>query len=98
MTKLVKRPIVIQDLISIATYISTDNLDAGDRFLYAAEATFQQLAKLPSLGKLSGFAHPEVAQIRQFPIKGYRNYLILYQIHSELKQLKLFAFSTEHKT
>lgn len=75
MPKLVKRPIVIQDLVAIASYISADNLEAGDRFLYAAEATFQQLAKLPGIGKLSGFAHPEVEQIRQFPVKGFKNYL-----------------------
>jgi toxin ParE1/3/4 len=37
--QLSKRPIVIQDLVEISTYISYDNLDAGDRFIYAAEAT-----------------------------------------------------------
>jgi hypothetical protein len=31
MPQLSKRPIVIQDLIEISTYISYDNLDAGDR-------------------------------------------------------------------
>jgi hypothetical protein len=39
MLKLIKRAVVIQDLIDISTYISLDNLEAGDRFLYAAEAT-----------------------------------------------------------
>jgi toxin ParE1/3/4 len=73
-----KRPIVVQDPIDHATYIAANNLDAGDRFLYAAEATFQRLAELPAIGKLSGFSHPQLTDIRQYPIKGFRNYLIFY--------------------
>jgi toxin ParE1/3/4 len=78
-----KRAIVIQDLIAIATYISTDNLDAGDRFLYAAEATFKQIAKLPEIGRISGFTHPELTQVRQYPIKGFKNYLVFYQLQTD---------------
>ena len=84
MLNLIKRAVVIQDLIDIATYISRDNLDAGDRFLYAAEATFQQIAKLPGIGKLSGFTHPKLTQVRQYPVKGFKNYLIYYQIQGEI--------------
>ncbi len=84
MLNLIKRAVVIQDLIDISTYISRDNLDAGDRFLYAAEATFQQIAKLPGIGKLSGFTHPKLTQVRQYPVKGFKNYLIYYQIQGEI--------------
>jgi toxin ParE1/3/4 len=84
MTKLIKRAVVIQNLIDIATYISLDNLDAGDRFLYAAEATFQKIAKLPGIGRLSGFTHPKLTQVRQYPVKGFKNYLIYYQIQAEI--------------
>ena len=80
MPALIKRPIVIQDLITIATYISYDNLEAGDRFLYAAEATFQLIAKNPGIGRISRFKNPQVAQVRQYPIKGFKNYLILYEL------------------
>ena len=83
MLKLIKRPIIIQDLINAANYISAENLDAGDRLLYAAEDTFRQIAQFPGIGRLSGFIYPEATQIRQFPIKGFRNYLILYQINPE---------------
>jgi toxin ParE1/3/4 len=57
MPKLIKRPIIIKDLMEIATYISYDNLDAGDRFLYAAEATFQLIARTPGIGRFSGFTN-----------------------------------------
>jgi len=83
MANLLKRPIVIQDLIAHATYISFDNLDAGDRFLYAAEATFQRIAEMPGIGRLSGFSNPAIAQIRQYPIKGFNKYIIFYQISPE---------------
>ncbi|ASC72024.1 hypothetical protein XM38_029780 [Halomicronema hongdechloris C2206] len=77
MANLIKRPVVIQDLIDHATYISRDNLDAGDRFIYAAEATFQRIAELPAIGKLSGFTTPKLAQVRQYPIKGFNKHIIL---------------------
>jgi toxin ParE1/3/4 len=52
MSNVGKRPQVIRDLIDLATYIAEDNLDASDRFLRAAESTFQQLGKMPGMGKI----------------------------------------------
>jgi toxin ParE1/3/4 len=83
MISLTKRPIVIQDIIQYATYISADNLDAGDRFIYATEDTFRRIATMPAIGKLSGFTHPKLTQVRQYPIKGFKNYLIFYEIHTD---------------
>ena len=40
MGKVVKRPIVVKDLIELATYIADGNLDISDNFLLAAEKTF----------------------------------------------------------
>lgn len=74
-----KRPLVIRDLIELATYIAEDNLDASDRFLAAAEETFQQLAKMPGIGKLSQFYNPNLADVRQQPIKGFKKYLVFYR-------------------
>lgn len=87
MANLTKRPIVIQDLIAHATYVSLNNLDAGDRFLYAAEATFQRIAEFPGIGRLSGFSNPTLAQVRQYPIKDFRKYIIFYQIYSETVEI-----------
>ncbi len=87
MANLTKRPIVIQDLIAHATYISLDNLDAGDRFLYAAEATFQRIAEMPEIGRLSGFMNPTLAQVRQYPVKGFNKYIIFYQIQPDTVEI-----------
>ncbi len=80
MNKVNKRPQVIRDLIEVATYIAADNLDASDRFLMAAESTFQKLAKAPKMGKPCQFSNPRLAGIRQQAIKGFRRFLIFYRI------------------
>lgn len=74
-----KRPQVIRDLIEIATYLAEDSLNVFDRFLLAAEATFKQVAKMPEIGKICQFTHPQLANIRQQSIKGFKNYLIFYR-------------------
>jgi toxin ParE1/3/4 len=85
-----KRPQVIRDLIDLATYIAEDNLDVSDRFLIAAETTFKQLAKTPAMGKICQFSHPNLTDIRQQSIKGFRKYLIFYRIfESEIDILRV---------
>lgn len=75
-----KRPQVIRDLLELATYIAEDNLDMSDRFLAAAEETFNQLAKMPEIGKNCQFVHPRLANVRQQAIKGFKNYLVFYRL------------------
>lgn len=78
MSEVNKKPQVIRDLIEIATYIAEDIIDVSDRFLAAAESTFNQLAKMPEMGKSCQFTHPKLANVRQQPIKGFKNYLVFY--------------------
>lgn len=73
-----KRPQVIRDLIDLATYIAANNMDVSDKFLTAAEETFKQLAQTPKIGKVREFDNPNLANIRQQTIKGFRNYLVFY--------------------
>jgi toxin ParE1/3/4 len=80
MPELLKRPQVIRDLIEIATYIADNNLESGEQFLYAAEETFKQLGQMPKMGKSCQFSHPRLQNIRQIAVKGFRQYLIFYQI------------------
>ena len=74
-----KKPQVIEDLIDLATYIGEDNLEVSDRFLFAAEETFKHLGKMPGMGKLCQFSHPNLSGVRQQSIKGFRKYLIFYR-------------------
>ncbi len=90
MAEVNKRPIVIRDLIEQATYIAEDNLDAAERFLVAAEETFQLLGRMPGVGKLCGFSNPQLSGIRQYPVRGFKNYLIFYRATaSEVEVLRV---------
>ena len=73
-----------------ATYIAEDNLDAAERFLVTAEETFQLLGRMPGIGKLCRFSNPQLSGIRQYPIKGFKNYLIFYRAtDSEVEVLRV---------
>ncbi len=80
MSEIRKRPQVIHDLIEIATYIAENNLENSDRFLSAAEETLKQLGQMPQLGKQCQFSHSRLQNIRQIAVKGFRKYLVFYQI------------------
>jgi toxin ParE1/3/4 len=41
------------------------------------------LTKTPKIGKISGFTNPPLAQLRQVPIKGFKNYFVFYQIQDD---------------
>lgn len=34
---------------------------------------------MPGMGKLCQFSHSKLANVRQYPIKGFRNYLVFYR-------------------
>jgi toxin ParE1/3/4 len=72
-----KHPQVIRDLIDLATYIARDNMNVSDNFL-AVEEIFKQLAQTPKMGKVRKFDNPNLADVRQQPIKGFKNYLVFY--------------------
>jgi toxin ParE1/3/4 len=78
--RIIKRPQVVQDLIELATYLAEDNLDISERFLFSAEKTFQKLSQFPKIGKLSNFTHPQLIDIRQQAIEGFRKHLIFYRL------------------
>lgn len=78
MLEIRKRPQVIRDLIDIATYIANIDLDQSDRFLQSAEATFQNLAKMPGVGKRCQFYSPQLKNIRQVGVKNFKSYLVFY--------------------
>lgn len=75
-----KRPQVIRDLIDLATYIAENNLDKSDQFLHGVEETFKQLGQMPQLGKKCQLNNSRLQNVRQIAVKGFRKYLIFYQI------------------
>lgn len=74
-----KSPQAYRDLIEIAAHIAQDSIDASDRFLDAAEATFEHLARTPEIGTLCRFKSPLAADIRVWPIRRFGKYLVFYR-------------------
>lgn len=51
MSRLLKKPASLRDLIAHGRHIARDNPNAAERFLDAAERTFNQLVNHPFLGR-----------------------------------------------
>ena len=67
------------DLIEIADYIAADNPEAAEAFLDAAEATFEFIASLPSVGRTFRFQSPATEGMRVWRVDGFERYLIVYR-------------------
>ena len=68
-----------EDLDAIHAYISGDDPDAADRVLEATLATFEELARMPGMGRPRTFTQSGLRGLRSFRVEGYRNYLIFYR-------------------
>ena len=79
MARFTVSPEAEHDLDEIHAYIFGDNPDAADRVLEAALATFEDLAKMPGMGRPRTFTHSGLSGLRSFRIEGFRNHLIFYR-------------------
>lgn len=81
MSEVSRTPQARQDLIDLATYLySADPIsDVSERFLTAAEHAFEKLAQMPGMGVAYPSDFGRSANLRRWPIPGFRNYLIFYR-------------------
>jgi toxin ParE1/3/4 len=79
MKRILKHRQATEDLLGHASYIAKDSPDAAMRLLDAAEDAFEKLAAMPGMGPVWGFRRRELADVRFWPIKGFRNYLVFYR-------------------
>jgi len=68
-----------RDVEECFVYIGKESLDAGVRFLVAAEESFEFLAKMPHIGSPREFRSTRLRNIRMWPVKGFEDYLIFYR-------------------
>ncbi len=69
-----------EDLTKQAEYFElVSDARLSDRFLTAAETTFEFLGEFPGIGSFHETPHPELQNIRRWPIKGFPNHIIYYQ-------------------
>lgn len=74
-----RREVARRDLEEIAEHIRRDSPRAALRFVDAAEATFQLIARMPHLGTLYEPDDPTLPVLRFLPIAKFRKYLIFYR-------------------
>ncbi len=79
MPKVIFSEYVEPELTAIWEYIALDNLDAADRFLESAHATFQELARMSHMGCARKFSHERLRNLRSFRVNDFQNYLIFYE-------------------
>jgi toxin ParE1/3/4 len=78
MAKFILSEYVESELTAIWDFIALDNIDAADRFLKSADQTFQDLAKMPGMGRPRNFPGTRLHNLRSFRVKDFESYLIFY--------------------
>ncbi len=74
-----KRTQAERDIEECFVYIGEENLDAGVRFLVAAEESLEFLAKMPLIGSPRQFRSSRLRNVRVWPVKGFEDHLIFYK-------------------
>src|SRR5437660_870476 len=77
--RIIRTPLAESDLLEIHDYIDDENPAAADRFLAAAEKCFEMVGRMPGSGRRWESLHPELADVRVYPIPKFRNYLVFYR-------------------
>jgi len=74
MNLVVKSP-VWDDLREIGLRVAEDNPDAAERFLVAAQESFELIRCHPRIGRLRSFS---ITGVRSWVIPDFQNYLVFY--------------------
>ncbi len=78
--RVVRRPRARRDLLEHFIYIGENaSVEDAERFLRAAEAAFEQLAKRPEMGARRDYHKPDLTGLRMWPIGGFEKYLVFYR-------------------
>jgi toxin ParE1/3/4 len=78
MTRILYRPLARDDINNIAQYLQERNSSAAQRFVDATESAIAKLADHPGLGTLRRTRAQQLAGLRSWPIRRFRNYIIFY--------------------
>ena len=68
-----------RDLTEQFEAIARDNPQRAWRFVDAVEETATMLLEYPNMGSPRDFANVPIRELRMFPVKGFKMYLIYYQ-------------------
>ncbi len=74
-----KAPRVVRDLTDHYVFLGQDNPNVAERFLAAADETFEQLARMPEVGSPRDSGRSELSGLRMFRIRGFERHLVFYR-------------------
>ena len=77
MSQIRRKPAALRDLISIGRRIARHDPSAAERFLDAAEPTFNELARHPFIGWLRHFQRRP--GLRSWRVDHFQDYLVFYR-------------------
>jgi len=64
---------------SPSSFTSNNTASAGDRFIEAVFAAFDDLATMPGKGSLKQYRSTRLEGVRSWWVPGFRNHVILYR-------------------
>ena len=64
---------------AIAANIARDNVTAAMRFYDRVEETYERIARWPLIGGRIRVRDRDLADLRTYPIRGYRTYVVFYR-------------------
>ena len=69
-----------RDIVEHFVYLAEEaGLDAAERFLTNAEASFNDLAQQPQMGAPLTLKRPDLANVRKWRVKGFDNHLVFHE-------------------
>jgi toxin ParE1/3/4 len=80
-------PAAVRDLDDHAVYLGSRNPRAEERFLDAAEKTFDLLAQSPEISPIYETENPRLAGLRVRTIRGFKNYVLFYRVTTDLIEI-----------
>ncbi len=81
MGQVLKRESALRDLTAQwVWYAENAGVEVADRFLAAVEDTLESLSMHPEIGVSVGFARPELAGMRRFPVGGSFEKILLFYL------------------
>ncbi|MCA9427371.1 MAG: type II toxin-antitoxin system RelE/ParE family toxin [Candidatus Omnitrophica bacterium] len=73
MAAIVRRPQVLWDLEDTAVHLAEDSERIAERFLNAAQETFEEILSFPKIGRSRNTKCADAEGLRSLPIKGFPN-------------------------
>ena len=78
--KVYRRTEAKRDLVKHFVYLAEEaDLETAQRFRQATEEACRLLAEMPELGPRRDFKNPRLSDVRMWPIKGFKEFLIFYE-------------------